>query len=172
MADDNILARQPTSAANMGAGKRMHQPPESGLVEIYFPIDCGEIGRPTPDFEPLWAARNEDATFSLRSTPFFVSGFAKQDVVEATELEGRLIFKRLVRASGRSTIRVTFEDIGRITGMLSDMERMGCLREFYSKEKLYAFDIPLSSDLRAIVTYLSVGEESGWWSVDHACVFR
>ncbi|MBX3396464.1 MAG: DUF4265 domain-containing protein [Phycisphaerae bacterium] len=150
----------------------MHQPPEPGLFEIHFPIDREDDGAAVSNFEPLWASRNDDGTYSLRNTPFFVSGYARLDVIEATELDGRLIFKRLIRPSGRSTIRVTFEDVSRITGMLSDMERMGCFREFHAADKVYAFDIPLSSDLRAVVTYLSVGEENGWWSVDHACVFR
>ncbi|MBK8268120.1 MAG: DUF4265 domain-containing protein [Planctomycetes bacterium] len=150
----------------------MHLPSAKNLVSIDVPLVQDADGYPPMTVEPMWAATTSDGLYEIRSIPFFATAMAKLDLVIAEEEAGQLTFKRTIKPSGRSVLRIVFRHTDRITQTLLDLERMGCHREFYAPEKIYAFDVPLASDLRAVVTYLSTGDEHDWWYLEHACVGR
>ena len=78
------------------------------FVKIIFPLEVDEDGYPPISSEAL-NARREPAGFVLENTPFFATGVALGDCVDATPVQGvpdKFTFARVVKSSTTKAISV------------------------------------------------------------------
>ena len=116
--------------------------------------------------ETVWAVPLTENTFVLRNLPFFVYGYAFDDVVYAEKASDEFpTAVRVVTRSGHSTYRVFLTGA---TTSIEDVPNWQALREIgctfeRGTENLYAVDIPPTSDIHQAYAALELGESSGFW---------
>lgn len=146
------------------------------MVQVRFHLVPDAQARTSVESEGLWASDLGDGTFRLANVPWFVTGVAFDDIVEAdTGADGRLWVTRVRQWSGRHVVRVSLnvqgdpdavvEHVGtEFTNLGVDAEGMG------PPSWMLALDIPAEADLGAIKSLLRAGAEAGRWTFEEACV--
>jgi hypothetical protein len=136
------------------------------LVKIRFPLPPDE----NAEAEWLWAQPIEDLQFRLKNTPLFVEGIGNEDVVEAVvdDVHKVLEFRRVVRGGGHSTHRIALQpnaSTERSATLRANLERRGCGIEGVSP-RLFAIDIPPTTDIYEVYGLLNEGMAEGTWWFD------
>jgi hypothetical protein len=126
--------------------------------------------------EGLWAVDLGDGTYRLANVPWFVTGVALDDVVEAAlTADGTLWAIRSLRWAGRHVVRLSPIINGDPTPFLerieADFERLEVgIESMGPPEWLIAIDIPADADLAEIKKLLREGVASQRWTFEEACV--
>lgn len=138
---------------------------DSGLVsahvKIIFPLEVDEEGYPPVSSESLNASLAEDG-FVLENTPFFVTGVALGDCVEAQPVHGtgaRYLFSQVVRSSTSKSLSIIFLDPAVRDPVFQHLKQQGCYCEYgeFGKSndlKMLAVSVPDSCEYDAIAAYL------------------
>jgi hypothetical protein len=146
------------------------------MVQVRFRLMPDAQARTSVESEGLWASELSDGTFRLANVPWFVTGVAFDDILEAEPgADGRLWVTRVRQWSGRHVVRVSpnmqgdpdavVEHVGtEFTNLGVEVEGMGPPRW------MLALDIPAEADLGAIKGLLRAGAEAGRWTFEEACV--
>jgi hypothetical protein len=132
--------------------------------------DPDEDGYPPSETETLWALVTEDGYYQLDNIPFFVRGIASGDVVAAHEEDGMLVFDRIVRYSGHSTLRVVVFKGTDVKSVRDELCSLGCETEGSHLPSLFSVDVPPDVDLRAIQGFLAKGEADDRWGYEEGCL--
>ncbi|MFG6459071.1 DUF4265 domain-containing protein [Roseateles sp. BYS96W] len=111
--------------------------------------------------------------YCLDNSPFYVYGVSFGDVVHAPMSDGRPVFVGVMEHRGHSTYRVRLpagsghDDFAQ---HWSPLEQLGCSFEGsgVSTRRLYAIDVPPTSDVVAVYKVLEDGESAGWWEFEEA----
>ena len=70
--------------------------------KIVFPMEQDDDGYPPATTESVWASEAPGGYYKLDNIPFFESEATLDDVVEAINHDGELVFSRIVRESKNS----------------------------------------------------------------------
>lgn len=151
----------------------IHYKAEPDLVEIVFelPETHSHGGIRT---ETLWATPFDDTRYRLLNTPFHITGVSLHDIITATPLpgwEGRFLFGRVERKSGRSTYRILTYPETTLSAFLAawkPLEALGCTHEQPPGEvnSLHAVDVPQSADITQVLVLLREGQVADIWDFE------
>jgi len=152
------------------------EPKES--LKVGFKLERDADDYPPADWEWLWASRVTDSTFKIDNIPFFTKSIGCGDIVAAEQTGTGLIFKRLVRPSGHSTVRVMVFRKGRndehlraaVESIRQSLRAMGCSTELSHIPNLVAIDIPPEVDYQPVSAFLSQKEHDGLLEYEEACL--
>jgi len=157
MTDDKVIHRQ----SQLG----------EGLAKVQFSIRQDEDGYPPISAETLWARRTKDGYYELDNSPFYAFGVSWKDVVDVEEMpDATLQFKRVVKQSGHSTIRVVTLKKGELEPIKRKLEELGCSWEGGDVPSLISVDIPPHIDLERVRSLLQEGSNKGHFDYEESSV--
>ncbi|MDO5680638.1 MAG: DUF4265 domain-containing protein [Pelistega sp.] len=121
--------------------------------KIFFRLEVSD-GYPPVAEESLWINEINDRLYEIDNIPFYTRDVSLGDIVSATQEEGILYFRSVIRDSGNSTLRVIFFDEERSNVCVIDyLKQLGCEVEFFSK-KFIAVSIKKAEELADVISYL------------------
>lgn len=157
MADDKPLHR--------------HSPPEKGLEKVQFSLEQDEDGYPPVSIEAIWARKTTDGYYELDNSPFYALEVSWRDIVDVEKMpDGTLQFKRVVRQSGHSTIRVVALKKEGMKPLQKKLEELGCSWEGGDVPSLISVDIPPSIDIEQVRSLLQEGSDSGFFDYEESSI--
>jgi hypothetical protein len=118
------------------------------------------------------AMDEQKGTFQLAEIPFFVKGFALEDIVLAVEEKGLLKVKELVQESGNSTINVILLK-GRNKGrILHELSGLGCTWKGMEQvvPGYYAVNVPGDAGYKPVLQFLKTERKEGILDFREACL--
>jgi len=139
-------------------------------AKILFEYDGNTPGQ--CELESIWACPVSDG-FRVDNIPFYVLGIALDDIVSAEmDAGGMLRYKKLVRSSGHSTIRLWFakNDENHVTSVRQMLRELGCESERSDRPRLVAVDIPPAVSYERVRTMLDEQEKLGVFEYEEACL--
>ena len=130
-------------------------------VKIVFPLDVDQDGFPPIGSESL-NARPEASGFTLDNTPFFVSGIALGDIVEAVPApggSGNYDFVQVITPSPNKALSIIFLDTGIKDAVCEELRRQGCFCEwgYFGRGgslQMLAVSVPDSCPYRPVADFL------------------
>lgn len=146
------------------------------LVKVRFALERDADGWPPAESEGLWAEELEKGLYRLDNTPWFVSGVAADDLVEARpDADGVLWFSRVVKRGRRIVVRVIPRGDGPLNGdrqaVIRAFESLGVGAEGASSPvNMVALDIGHDAPLASVKSLLTAGEADGRWFYDEGCI--
>lgn len=140
------------------------------LTRVHFLLTPDADGYPPASGETLWAEELGGSLYRIDNIPFYVTGIAVGDVVEARVIEGNLTFVGLLQPSGHSTIRIVTYDPDAVSDVREQFDRLGCTAELLSNSKLIAVDVPRDIDLTQIRAELERGRRENRWDYEEAAI--
>jgi len=122
--------------------------PTDNLIKILFRFHSDILDKET--VETMWATvvNAEFGYYRLENIPFYISNAASGDVVwaEYNPKEDMLTYRKTVKYSGKSTLRIILMDNGHdVNSIKSIFEEMGCQSESLSK-KYFVMEVPADVD--------------------------
>jgi hypothetical protein len=145
--------------------------PDEGLEKVQFVIEQDEDGYPPVSIETVWARRTSDGYYELDNSPFYATEVSWKDVVDIEEMpDGTLQFKRVVRQSGHSTIRVVALKKGEMEPLKRKLEEFGCSWEGGDVPSLISVDIPPRVDIKRVRSLLQEGSDNGFFDYEESSV--
>ncbi|MFJ4341675.1 DUF4265 domain-containing protein [Streptomyces sp. NPDC088915] len=144
-------------------------------VKVRFRRDVNGGGRLPASVESPWAVDPGDDTVRLGSTPWFVRGVARGDVIRIRpDDDGVLRAGETVEPSQNYTIRlVVLKDDGSAAARQSVLEafrRLGTTGEGIERFGTVAPDVPPQADVPKIRELSEHGEAKEWWHREEGCV--
>jgi hypothetical protein len=138
----------------------------SMAVKILFYLERDEDGYPPVEVESMWAMEREDG-YELDNIPFYAKGVALGDVVAAeADVDGLLVYSRVVRRGGHSTYRVFLltpgPDDPQTTVDHFRGQGLGVERDLPG---LLAIDVPPTVSLEVAESVLFDGVDNGRWEL-------
>jgi hypothetical protein len=131
------------------------------LIKARLPHISAENAASSKEWEQLWCKQIAENQFEICCIPFFVYDLALGDVVETgLEGEGRYVFQRVLKPSGRYCFRVWFGNSAAPHSrdeVIQFAAQLGCLSEWGSTN-LLAIDSGSEAQAQAIADYLSQRE--------------
>lgn len=139
--------------------------PGAGLAKITyrFPLDAWH-GYAT---ETLWAQQAGEATYRLRSVPFYARGLSYDDIVVAQPEGDALVFSHVSLHGGHSTYRTFLADGVDVDSSAfreywAPLAKLGCTFE-QATNRLLAIDVSPNADIHLVYDLLQRGEDDGRW---------
>jgi hypothetical protein len=149
----------------------MHTQPQidTPLFKLAIPLNGNvwhEFGS-----ETVWVEGLADSTLLLRNSPFFAKGLSNLDTVYAKIENDELVFAGVHSKGGHSTYRLMLDNAvsdERFQECWRKLAVLGCTYESFSGSnlKLYAVDVPLASNVKAVYAVLQAGEQGGVWDFE------
>jgi len=136
---------------------------DENYKKISFELEQDENGYPPDRWENLWAYETEQGLYSVDNIPFYVKGISSGDVVSAESDGEQLIFKKLVRPSPNSVVRLYVSDAGAVQAARDSFRALGCESELSNLPKLVAVEIPGNVSFDPVGNLLAEGAASGRW---------
>lgn len=138
-------------------------------VKLWFPLPEEDIEATGFQAESLWADPLGDGRYQLDNIPFHLYDVSFRDVVSATEIDGVLTFRQVVRRQGHSTYRAYLKDphdsnSDAVTQWMDELSALGASTE--GGRRLIAIDVPPEADIHAIYALLERGEAAEIWSFE------
>jgi hypothetical protein len=142
-----------------------------GLVKVLFSLEQDEDGYPPVTSESLWAKPKTEGFFELDNIPFYALGVSCKDTIAAEPTaEGMFVFKKVVKPSGHSTIRVLVFGEDAMQPLQKALERLGASWEGSDQPSLIAVDIPAEVDIQQVWDFLQTGMNEGRWDYEDASI--
>lgn len=142
----------------------------SNWVKVVVALEQDEDDYPPAAYENLWASPVEAGLYKIDNIPFFAMGIALEDVVSAELDQGVLLFRKVVRPSGHSTIRIFTEDTEQVPALRAFFAELECLSEQSHISGLIALDVPPSVSLEPLRQFLAEGAAEDSWGYEEACL--
>lgn len=131
------------------------------MVKITIPLSGDNLAGATS--ESLWAEPQNRGEYVLKNVPFYAKGLSCDDLIEAEQSDGNLLFKRVVQHNGHSTYRV-YARQGRtapeVSELLEKLRGMHCDVE-PATDKLVGIDVLPDADVYKVYAALSEAEQAG-----------
>jgi hypothetical protein len=120
--------------------------------------------------ETMWAEPLGGDRYRLQNVPFYVHGMSFDDVLRAKVIGGQLIVQSVVERGGHSTYRVFLSrDVTprdeRFQQSWRPLQEIGVTYE-QANDRLFAIDIPATTDIYGAYDLLQRGEELGVWDFE------
>lgn len=117
--------------------------------------------------ETLWAEPLGDHKYRLQNVPFYASGLSYEDVVTAEPVGDQIIMQSVVDRGGHSTYRLYLSngvtvDSEAFTRHWRPLQSIGATFE-QANERLFAVDIPRTTDIYEAYALMQAGEENNVW---------
>ena len=131
-----------------------------GLVKVVF--DVPEKDGSILKTESLWAEPVGEDRYRLRNVPVLVFGFSEQDVITATDNNGKLVVTGVATRGGHSTYRLVLPEDTIEEKFLQDWVRLKELGCTYGRATRHyvAIDVPPHADIYAVYEALEEGERA------------
>jgi Domain of unknown function (DUF4265) len=130
-------------------------------VKIAFRLKRDADDYPPADWEHLWAIPCGDDTYELDNIPFFATGVSSADVVTVHRNGDQLVFDRVARLGGHSTIRIVMYDNTETEVIRGWLAKLGCQTEGSHLPGLFAVDVPSAIDYSGVREYLKLKASEG-----------
>jgi hypothetical protein len=146
------------------------------LVHVIFPLEVDDDGWPPVDSERMWASVVGADLYRLENTPWFATGVAEGDIVQAkARADGEWpFFVEVAEWSGNCTIRIIPLKDGELMGdqgrVLDLFSALGVTGEGAGSYPIVALTVPPDLELERIKALLVEGEQRGWWGYEEGCV--
>jgi hypothetical protein len=131
------------------------------MVKITISLSGDNLAGATS--ESLWAGPQNNGQYILKNVPFYAKGLSCDDLVEAEQSGGNLLFKRVLQHNGHSTYRV-YARQGRtapeVLDLLEKLRGIHCDVE-PPTDKLVGIDVLPQADVYKVYTALSEAEQAG-----------
>lgn len=122
------------------------------MEKIFFELHI-EDGYPPVKEESIWGIRLENNLFKINNIPFYTKEVSFEDIVSVSNNKGILHYKKTMKSSGNSTIRVIFFDKENVENCINSIKKMGCECEKFSSTFI-AINIPITTNIEIILDYL------------------
>lgn len=122
------------------------------MKKIFFKLTIKD-GYPPVSEESIWGDKVEDNIFKIKNIPFYTKDVSFDDTVSVIEKNENLYYKKTVKSSGNSTIRVIFFSEEEIDECISHFEEMGCDCEKFSSNFI-SINIPITLNIEIVLNYL------------------
>ncbi|GAA1974825.1 hypothetical protein GCM10009838_38560 [Catenulispora subtropica] len=149
--------------------------PHVERLKVDFALEQDASGWPPAGSERVWAVRVGTDRARLDNVPFFVRGYAVDDVVRfETDEDGVHWVREAVRYSANCTIRVIpardgpEDESGR--AVLEALAPFGVTGEGIAQLGMVALNVPEHADVPAVKRFLIEGEGDGRWQYEEGCV--
>ncbi|EDW4488198.1 DUF4265 domain-containing protein [Salmonella enterica subsp. enterica] len=120
---------------------------------VYFYLVVEE-DYPPVSTESVWAEKLSSGNYRIKNIPFYTKDVSLDDVVSVKKgQDGELLFHRVVRHSGNSTLRVVFFEEIFTHRVIRKLENMGCSWENMSGS-LYSINVPCPTKTDVVIDYL------------------
>ena len=122
--------------------------------------------------ESLWATIVDDKKgwYRLSNVPFFVTGYALNDIVYAVEENDSLVVQALVKESGNSTIQLIFFKGADKNNIQQELESLGCGWEGSHLPDYISIDVPVEVSYASVHQYLEKVAGDGDADYREACL--
>ena len=142
------------------------------LRKVIFQLEPGEDGYPPVGAESVWAAHIEGDSYRIENIPFFAKEATLDDIIEAVEVDGALEYKRTLRRSGNSLIRVHCWTGVDQRAVQRDLEALGCTWEGDNNFDLIAINVPPDVPLEKVQAFLQQGFEQERFDYEEAILMQ
>jgi hypothetical protein len=137
-------------------------------VRIRFHLDQDPDGRSPFASERLWAKKVAEGTYQLDNIPMFVRDISLGDVVSAEATDAGLVYRATLERSSSSTIRVLVHQEEAMTDLLHEVTKCGCGYELDEPSGMVAINVPVESNLLALLRYLNDASREGALNYDES----
>lgn len=145
--------------------------PDKGLGKIQFSLEQDEDGYPPMGIETLWARRTKEGYYELANSPFYAIDVSWKDIVDVEEMpDGALKYKRVVKRSGHSTIRVIALEKDEMKPLQEKLEDLGCSWEGGDVPSLISVDIPPHINIEQVRSLLQEGSDNGFFDYEESSI--
>ncbi|RFP66668.1 DUF4265 domain-containing protein [Hymenobacter lapidiphilus] len=122
--------------------------------------------------ESLWATVVDEKKgwYRLSNVPFFVTGYAFDDIVYAVEENDSLVVQALVEESGNSTIQLIFFEGADKNNIQQKLEALGCGWEGSHLPNYISIDVPVEVSYASVHHYLETVAGNGDADYREACL--
>lgn len=110
-------------------------------------------GYPPEEWEGLWATPTSDGCFKIDNIPFYAKNLSCGDLVEASREGNKYLFKRVVKPSENSTIRIILYDLADEAEVRKSFTDFGCSIEGTGTPGLIAVNVP-KKNLESVIDSL------------------
>ncbi len=93
----------------------------------------------------MWAIPLGGTRFRIDNVPFYARGLSCDDIVEADEVDGEFVFRKVVRPSDNSTIRIIVYNLDDEDQIRETLVGFGCSIEGVGIDGLIAVNVPKTS---------------------------
>ncbi len=129
--------------------------------KMLYKLEPDADGYPPISVEGLWVRPLISGTVILDSIPFYARGIAPEDeLAVAVNSDGEVWFHALVRSGGASVFRIHADSDADVAKIREELLDLGLPHEVDIKVRVIAVGIPVGSDIRPVLDYLVVGQES------------
>lgn len=168
-----MSAKKATKTANAGRSAKAPEAPQGetkkqGLTKVLFQLEVVD-GYPPVAVESVWAKELADGTCQLKNIPFFAALVSFDDVVSVKRKGQERFFKKLVRGSGHSTLRVILQKATSAKALGAALTKLGCSWEGNTPKHL-AIDVPPEAPLEPVQVLLAAGERAGKWEYEESAL--
>lgn len=139
-------------------------------VKILFRLIKDNDGYPPREWESMWAVPLGGGCYRLDSIPFYAVGISSEDVVAATNVDGELLFERLVEEGGHTTVRLLCWNDADVEPVRAALRDLGCASELSDIRGLIAVDVPPAVDYKRVREFLINGTDTDRWDVEESCL--
>ncbi len=122
------------------------------MKKIFFKLII-EDNYPPVSEESIWGVDLGNNLFKINNIPFYTKDVSFDDTVSVVDIDGVLHYKKTIKSSGNSTIRIIFFDEKEIEDCISAIQKMGCEYEKFSSTFI-AINIPITTNLEIVLDYL------------------
>ena len=140
------------------------------MIELVFPPHMARH-----EISETINARPDEHGFVLEGSPFYVEDLSYQDTVSAEMVDGRWMFREIVRRGGHSTYRILVdrENEEKFSLRWPQLKALGCTYERGGREELplYAVNIPPGADMSAVYAVMQAGEDADDWMFEEAHLY-
>jgi hypothetical protein len=138
---------------------RLRRSPKAEFVKVQF-YD------PVVGYENLWADELSGNNYRIESTPFFIYGISRHDIVAASpDAEGRLQFVQVVSRSGNRTLRARSDEFISNAAfrkrVIRELKKRGCDVEEL-RSRLLSIDVPPPVNMQTVTDYLTNIAKVDW----------
>lgn len=122
------------------------------MKKIFFKLII-EDNYPPVSEESIWGVDLGNNLFKINNIPFYTKDVSFNDIVSVVDIDGVLHYKKTIKSSGNSTIRIIFFDGKEIEDCINAIQKMGCDYEKFSSTFI-AINIPITTNLEIVLDYL------------------
>ncbi|HHK6020873.1 TPA: DUF4265 domain-containing protein [Neisseria subflava] len=122
------------------------------MKKIFFKLII-EDNYPPVSEESIWGVDLGNNLFKINNIPFYSKDVSFDDTVSVVDIDGVLHYKKTIKSSGNSTIRIIFFDGKEIEDCINAIQKMGCDYEKFSSTFI-AINIPITTNLEIVLDYL------------------
>ncbi|MNX99908.1 hypothetical protein D3C86_1323810 [compost metagenome] len=138
------------------------------MQKVFFPLSVVD-GYPPVSVESVWVKRLPSGTYRIKNIPFYTKEVSFDDEIDANCGEdGELVFDRVVKHSGNSTIRVISlkKDSESNVNIKKEITSLGCEWEEFS-DNFYSVNIPSGKNLDVVIGFLESKFNEGWLDYEY-----